>query len=689
MKKKKHKNTEDILARAEKLYARGSFSLALSEFEKVQKKLKRGDLTVKIGHCRKQAKALESKDLIKRGRKSEKKGDLKGAITCFEAARRLCNEPWLAERIEKLNAHVNSDNALLTAHRAEAEGDFERAAEGYARACKTDDAVALRLKTAQCLARAEKHAEAIEAFKSLPLTDPASRYDYGLSLAKSGHYRDCLNVWEDLDSHAESFVTQKRTICRLLAADLYQRRGEGEDCATIYHDADFLLRMTGKILNEEQVRSLEDLRRYSRYALIGELWKAEKYEAISDLLESTSFSIPPELLLHAKLGFKRAAIDPRYLAALLPLWLTAVYHPEISIGFASTEPFRDEVRQKLIAELKKLIQNHAATPSGRRAAIYMDLELDAIGVIRSLVGNRKKQDLVCTPLYAARINTSEEILDLIRANRSFFKDQRHYLETGAYYSAAGKSLYLLKAEDSEKALLLLKNLAQETEADEFVDYATQLTCFHYGLACIDNGERRFKRYFDRASDLLTSDPGLYETFIEKALAIDEWEDLLIYEEALEYLNAQQSSAAICRALSMVMIRRAVAVSNNGGLSDKAVRITAGKAVKLYPENEMALRVLNDALIHQEIGIVCDAFYRHKPGKASRLAKQSRYPEVRERYFEYVESINGDIMESELEHDDKLVMLNEIYEWAITVDIKQPIIAKMQVQLNLQGAEAVQ
>lgn len=289
----------------------------------------------------------------------------------------------------------------------------------------------------------------------------------------------------------------------------------------------------------------------------------------------------------------------------------------------------------------------------------------------------------------AKMNTSEEILDLVRANRSFFKDQRHYLETGAYYSAAGKGLYLLKEEDFENAVLFVEGLPPETKTDEFVDYATQLICFYYGIACIDSGEHRFKRYFNRASDLLTSDPGLCEAFIEKTLAIDEWEDLLIYEEALEYLNAQQSSAAVGRALSMVMIRRAVAVSNNGGLSDKAVGIAADKAVKLYPENEMALRVLKDARMHREIGMVWDAFNRHKLGKASRLAKQSRYPEVREHYFEFVESIHGDIMESELEHNEKIVMLNEVYEWSTTVDMKQPIIAKMQMELGLQPAEEVQ
>ena len=691
MKKKKLNNTEAILARAEKLYARGNFSLALREFEKAQKKLKRDDLAVKIGHCRQQAKALESKDLIKRGRKSEKKGDLKAATTCFEAAFRICHETWLKERIEKLNGRLNCDNALLTAQRAEAACDFENAADWYARACKGDDAVALRLKRVQCLVKAEKYAEAIEAYKSLPLTDPGSRYDYGLSLAKSGRYRDCLDVWKDLDSNAESFVSQKRTICRLLSSDLYQRRVDGKDSGIIFHDADFLLRIAGKIFNEEQIRSLENLRRYCKYDLIEKLWEEEKYEEIADLLESTASPMPPELLvLHAKLGFRRAEIDCRYLEMLLPLWLTSVHHPEISTGFESTEPFRKRVRQKLIAALKKLIQSHAATPFGRKAAIHLAVELEAIEAIRSLVDNREKQShSVSTPMYAAEMNTSKEIIDLIRANRSGFKDERHYLETGAYYSAAGKSLYLLKEEDFESALLFIENLPPETIIDEFIDYATQLTYFNYGIACIDNGERRFKRYLNRASDLLRSVPDLCKAFIEKTLEIDEWEDLLIYEEALEYLNLQQSSTDIRRTLSMVMIRRAVAMANNGGLGDKAVRITAEKAVKLYPENEMARRVLNDARMNQEIGMVCDALSRHKLGKASRLAERSQFPEVRKRYFEFVGTIYDQIMESGLDHNEKRVMLNEIYEWSTTVDMEQPIIGKMQMQLDLQYAEEAQ
>jgi predicted Zn-dependent protease len=59
--KKKKKNIEEVLARAEKLFAHGNFPLAKKEFEKAQKKLKREDIAEKIRICRKEAETLKGR----------------------------------------------------------------------------------------------------------------------------------------------------------------------------------------------------------------------------------------------------------------------------------------------------------------------------------------------------------------------------------------------------------------------------------------------------------------------------------------------------------------------------------------------------------------------------------------------------------------------------------------------------
>ena len=71
--KKKKKHIEEVLARAEKMFARGNFPLAKKEFEKAQKKLKREDIAEKIRICRKEAETLKGRELIKQARKAEKK----------------------------------------------------------------------------------------------------------------------------------------------------------------------------------------------------------------------------------------------------------------------------------------------------------------------------------------------------------------------------------------------------------------------------------------------------------------------------------------------------------------------------------------------------------------------------------------------------------------------------------------
>ena len=684
MKGKESKSNDVDLERAEKLYARGNFSLALVEFEKIQKKLKSKDLADKTDQCRKHADDMRAKEFVKRARKAEKKGDLKNALVYFESAFRINGEAWISERIANLNKRLNVGGALLLAREAEKKGDFEKAAIGYDKVCQQDGAVMLQVKRAQCLVKAHKYEEAVMVFKPLSLSDPCGCYHYGFALAKIGHFSECLKVWENLSENANAFVNQKHMICHLVADNLYLRLAEGKDYYGIFQDADYLLQHGGAAFNKEQIESLKRIHQYGQYGLIEELWQEEKYNNIESLLENSTLSMSTEMLaLQAKLGFKQAETDAGALTALVPLWLTAIYSPDIADTFGASESFRKDVRRELIVALEKTIRSHSGTQWGQQAATYLNIEREAIEIIFALVGrDKKKHHLVCTPLYANKTNKSEEILGLIRDNRDFFEDEQHYLKTGAYYSPAGEGLYRLKINDVENAMNAVEHLPSQVLADEFVDYGVQLICFHYGVACIENGDLKFKRYFYRAKGLLACAPDLSEMLVNKSLAIDEWDSLHAYEEALEYINNLKSSPDIRRTLSLVMIRSAIAMSNSGKLSEKALRMKASRSVTLYSENEMARRVLNDTTLSQEIDMVFDAIDRFKLGKATRLARQSQYPEVRESYFEFVDTIYTDIMESDLTKDEKHVVLNEVYEWAITVDKGRPIIAKMQMHLDL-------
>jgi len=683
--KKKKKNIEAVLARAEKLFARGNFPLAKKEFEKAQKKLKREDIAEKIRICRKEAETLKGRELIKRARKAEKKGNFTQALKCFEAASSICSEEWIIKRIGVLRDRTTAGNAHSAAKEAEAAGDFQKAADLYAAAGNCAATADLLLKKAKCLVRAENYDQAVAVFENLSLTDSCSRYDYGLALAKTGHYGECLHVWEKLETTDERFAEQKKTVCLFLAADLYDRFAEKGDYAAIYRDTGFLLNSAVDCLERHQVRALEDLGEYAKYAWIEELWEAEKFETIAGLLETRLAPTMPALLaLHAKLGFKLAINDGKHLTTMLLYWITAIYSRQITDGFSTKGDETQRVRQKLIDVARDLIKKYGDTDYGRLAATYLKIDQKLIQELINLAGEKQgRTHRICTPLYAARFDKTADILSLIRENRAFFKETENYLATGAYYSAAGECLYLMENNEYEKAINLLADLPKKSEDHEFMDYAEKRVHFEFGMYCLEKGEGRLNGFFKTAQALFDLAPVYEQKFTEKALEIDEWDTLQIWEDALSYLNEKRPSEAVRQALSLVMCRRAMTMCNQGKLSMKAMKMISRKALRLYPENEMARCTLRDITINFEVKEIYNSFNRHKLGRASRIAVESDHQQIRDKYFEFVADIFEDIMESEMDHNDKLIMLKDIYEWAATVDANHPVLGDMYLHLNME------
>ena len=683
--KKKKKNIEEVLARAEKLFARGNFTLAKKEFENAQKKLKQEDIAQKIRICGKEAETLKGRELIKQARKAEKKGNFTQALKCFEAASSILSEEWIIKRIGLLRERTTAGNAHSAAKEAEAAGDFQKAADLYAAAGNSAATADLLLKRAKCLVRAENFDQAVAVFENLSLTDSSSRYDYGLALAKTGRLGECLHVWQGLDTADKRFAEQKKTVCLFLAADLYDRFAEKKGYAAIYRDARFLMNSAGSYLERHQIRSLEDLLEYAKYAWIEELWDAEKFETIAGLLETGFAPTTPALLaLHAKIGFKLAINDGKHLTTMLLYWITAIYSRQITDDYSTKGDETQRVRQKLIDVARDLIKKYRNTDYGRRAATYLKIDQKIIQKLINLAGEKQdRTHRICTPLYAARFDKTADILSLIRENKTFFKETENYLATGAYYSAAGECLYLMENNEYEKAINHLTDLPKESENHEFMDYAEKRVHFEFGMYCLEKGEGRLNGFFKAAQALFDLAPVYEKKFTEKALEIDEWETLQIWEDALSYLNEKRPSEAVRQALSLVMCRRAMTLCNQGKLSMKAMKMISRKALRLHPENEMARCTLQDVTINFEVKAIYNAFNRNKLGRASRIALESEHQQVRDKYFELVADIFEDIMASEMVHNDKLIMLNDVYDWAATVDANHPVLGEMYMNLNME------
>ncbi len=343
--KKKKKDPEAVMERAEKLFDRGNYLLAKQDFEKINRILKDDDIAEKIRICEKEITQLRVKDLVKKGRKNIKKNNLTEAIRCFEEAYELSGEDWLPERISELKADLFSRNSFEAAKEAEESGNYEKAADFYEQAYENQENEDLLLRSACSLVKAEKYDDAVSVFKNLKLSHQGAIYDYGFALAKIKKYYDCLRLWDSVKSNADEFLEQKRTVQSLLAEDICDRfsqlKTDSSQLATdsqnfkaIYEEGEYLIgnwkletgnskSETGLSDSHDQISGFKFQVSYCKYAWIDQLWRDEQYEKIGNML----LPYPPQmdsdlLVIYAKTLFRLAEISEKYLSDFTIFWLT-------------------------------------------------------------------------------------------------------------------------------------------------------------------------------------------------------------------------------------------------------------------------------------------------------------------------------------------------------------------------------
>lgn len=419
-------------------------------------------------------------------------------------------------------------------------------------------------------------------------------------------------------------------------------------------------------------------------AWIEQLWEAQDFEAIADILKTGADPLTPVLVaLNAKVWFKMAEDDGRHLHSMLLYWLPAIYSPSIAEPFGGSVGERQKVGHKLISMAEDLIKKHDDTRHGRQALTDLTIDKELLQTLAAFFEKQGKHvDLICTPRLAAHLGQSEEALFLISENEAFFQNEQQYLETGAFYSAAGSYLYWLRNKAYEKAAGLLTDLPQDLKRDIFIDYAIKLISFEYGLHRLDNGDAQVSRYFLSTPALLDIAPALEQRLTQNALAFEEWHLLKPFEDVLSTIHSKRPSQAVRKTLSLIMARRAVALSNKGQLNPKALKGIINKALKLDPENEMARGAIKDIAITFEVQAICAAFNRQKIGKASRIARESAYDEVRDHYFRFMEESYDQVIGNDWEQEDKLMLINDLFQCGTTVDALQPVMEKLEMHLNM-------
>jgi tetratricopeptide (TPR) repeat protein len=628
MAKKKNK-AETILRRAEKLFNSGNFLLAEKEFLKIRNKIDHVDIDQKLEVCRKETRSVKVRQLIKDAHKAVQNEDLFRAIALFQDANALLPDPSLMGKVKELQERLAIEQRGEAAQLAAAAHDYAGAALIYARAWEETGQQEFLLKNALNLVKAERYEQAVGQFELLDHLEPEAVYAWGFALAKLNHYCGAMERWADLDLHDSGFVGQKEHLFELACSQ-------------------------------------------------------ENYMGVADFLDGMETSTDPELLaLHAKCYFHLSREQMDFLAPMMTFWLTAVYSRQISDGFSNDPDVKDKIQQKLIRMAEQRINYHGDLQNTGRAANYLEIEKKLINDLVLL--SRQQPGSACpisTPGYALISGSSAAILDLIRTNRNYFKDEVHYMETGGYYSRASQALYELKTGDVAKAMEYIDAMDPRAETDEFIDYVTRIVRLKYGFFALKNNDKSFLKYFRYSHELFLSVPAVEKGFTDLMLQCD-GDQLFLYEELLLYLHKQHPSDLVGKALSFIMAKSAIKRYNTGTIKNKQVKVALEKALRLDENNELAHETLEQTCIELETEEIFSAMGRHKLNKAARLTADSAYSQVSDHFFDMINDLIDNFQQTSngLDSGVKQIYLNDFLNAILIVDVSHPLINKIQAEID--------
>jgi len=684
MAKKKNK-IDTALKRAEKLFKTGNFLLAEKNFEKVQKKLNNNTIAQKLEICRKETRIIKGKDLVKQGQKAVEKDNLPEAIVCFQRAEKLLNDPWLSDNVNELQHKLIEHKIDAEAREAEASCDYTKASDLYARAWERTSSQDFLLKSALCLVKAGSYLQAAALFDKSDLPDDNALYYCGFALAKIGKHHEAFKLWEKLDTPDKRFIEQKRLVLSLACSEFYSTFKKEPDINEVHHKANDLLAMANTLDYTEMIVMLEEICTYCKLVLIETLWEQEAFADIADfLLQMAHFNDPAILALNAKTYFHLSRELSNFLEPMMAYWLTALYSNEISAGFSDNPDKREKIQQRLIHFSEEQINRHQNSRSARYATHYLTIEKKLLNDL-SAVSRKHNQGFnqTCTPHYASLFGFSDTILDLIKQSKNDFKDPEHYLETGGYYSRAGEGLYALKTGNVKKALALVETIESSSPKDEFTDYVVRLVKFEFGQAALENNEKEYLQYFVLTPKLFESAPTIEKRFSDKILQYGD-KQLLSHEKLLIFLHKERPSDPISEACSFAMTQSAIIKYNQKKINNKQLKTAIEKSIRIYPDNDFALHTLERTAIDLETEIIFKAMNTHKLMKAARLARQSAYPEVCDRYFEFGEQMLEQISTSGLDLINQKIHLSDLLKACMSLDPYHPVIDSINEQLQFIG-----
>ncbi len=675
---RKQQSPNDILERAETLFKRKSFQAALKEYRKLERIINPISETVTrhMAICRQELVATRAGKLVKEARRLLKKGDPDQASQYFEQAFDLTGDKHLADAIAELQTAASGRDLIASADQAEAAGDYSAAAEYLGRLYAIHPDNSLLCHRARCLTMAGRWQQAAATYAGADYSETVDIYNHGFTLARQQKHIECLNLWQQIQSEHSDFTEQKEAVLTLLLKETEARLDKDPPG----REAEVRQQIQTLTGYEDSPAAMKMLSR-CRSLRLASLWQKKRIREIEEMSDEDDLLNLTVLAIHAKAAYIQLKAEGSQLSAdtvqkFIDFWLSALFNP-----------ISGEVCRSLFDSGLELVKKYAGyhPDIGKQLINQWEESFNLLTILDTLrtAGSIDRPTLLFTPALALQTGISRNIFLLIRENEAAFPDRITLLNAGAVYSPGAAPLLLVQKFDHDRAIESLDELEKDTK-DPFVSHSVEMVLFACGLHALQ------QRDFKKAETSLTTAAPLVNRFgkLKKQLLAmldieEDWDDrrLTVCVNILSALQKSCPSGEIDNALCRVMTRHAVELFNKKKMNVRVLVKSLKKAAALSPGDEFTIFQLNDARCKMEMTELDKLFVRFKLSAASNLAAKSRFSDVRELFFEFIDQV---CEQTRNQYDDQpdadLIVFKKLLLHAARVDQLHPVVAMLENEI---------
>lgn len=682
------KKYQELIERAENLFQKEKFGAAQYQFSLAYQIVPSEQIEKRIKTCEENAqKIARAQDLLKQGYQLEREKKLPESLAAFRQSLEIWENQEIRRVVEKLKSRLPRPS-LAPALKAEAEHRLTEAINKYRDILKYSENEEALARLGICLTKAGEYAEGSSLLESSTLSTIEIHYYAGYALAKLGQYSRALNHWCRISEPPSEFEEQKKALFDLARRDLLKRSQDTFDSS--YQEAQHIFTLCSQPEVQECLKKMKLL-------YLQRLWAEENLEAMLSFLLSAAVrddlrEYLPSIL--AKVYFRLAETNGRYLPEAISFWLTVIYNNryrepsshqkgERVAGQLNNQNIQDiQDIQDLYQRLENLVSYHkskAESDFSLALRLHWETERDAVQFLVKMAQEEiELANLICTPSFAQEFHLSIHLLEILRGFQSKMDQDEQYWEIGSLFTEARLSVLLLKEGKLEEALA---RFPIEKE-DPFIDYARQRLSFYLGKEKVRKGDAKGKKFFSQALPLLMKFPRYEKELIILAHEMShDIQPLICLDEILQFILRTYRTEKLLKIASYTMSYKARLLFREEIIKIQDVEKIYLKALELYPKNAIAKKDLKLVRTESSLKEIERTLSRGNLKKAANIALQTGSQAAKKHFLDLAFIMVEEIEYSPLDKQQRKFFLSDLYDQCARIDSSHQILNEITEELE--------